>query len=151
MLGLVVLPVRDPTAEMHGWPGVVSEIRRIAGEQATDTVLAEKYGLTGWLATYDSFDGGGLTILPVGDPQRYGFVTFPDPSEVTWPALLVLRHELDAPLKQETGQAPGLRGRLLESIFRTDGNGENADRLDVYLAERPEQGSFGGWTLNGKQ
>ena len=116
--GLVTLPVRDPSREMHGWDDALSEIRRIAEEHSAHTVFAPDYGMTGWLTVYNRYGGQGLTVLPAGDRHRYGFMAPPDASEIHWPGLLIVRRKLSTPVVAEFGAASGRTVRFCKASPR---------------------------------
>ncbi|WP_421854416.1 glycosyltransferase family 39 protein [Oricola sp.] len=141
-LGLFNLPVRDPSREMHGWDDAMVEISAIARKHAADTVFAPDYGMTGWLSVYNRFGNHGLTVLPAYQRHRYGYMALPEVSEVRWPALIAVRARRSRPAFAEFGKPPFLSGTFQQSIQRRDRHGTAIDRIDIYLADRPEAGIY---------
>lgn len=125
-LPLPPLPLKEPTAQTRGWPGLAAAVEEVAGAEGAAWIATPNYALTGQLAFRLR---GALAVVQLNEPLRYTNLPPPALGLLRRPALFVV------PGGRDYGWllAPRFREvRQVATVERSEG-GVTLEAYDLYL------------------
>lgn len=137
-LGFGVFPIeakKDPTSRLKGWATLGADVERLQRQYGAQSILTDRYAITGELAFYTS---GPSNVLQINERIRYANLPAPDETKLRdAPALLALRQGSDL-----ARNLPAYSSAQFVTTLMREAGFHSRDAYDVYLLTGYRGGLF---------